>query len=684
MGGQFESKGKDQNVGQGDGAVGKQVNDNRSTTQTIEGNENITAGRDVNITNNNYPTAPPVIPRQLPSLDDCFLGRDKDLADLIDQLHPGKVAAVCGPGGMGKSALAAQAVHKLEKDRFPDGIVFHSFYGHPETEQALQTICAAFQVEAKAGLETTVKGLLANKKALLILDGAEEADDLKAVLDLRSTCGVLITSRKRDDALSFRLDLVPLEKKPAAEVLREHSGLAADDIAVQGICEILDGWPVGLRIAGRYLGSRGERAADYLRWLKKRPFRKLSTGGHQEDNAALLLERSVEQVSVDAVQALRLAGVLAFASISLMPFSLALYTEDENTDELELRSNDALGELVRYGLFETTEKGWKISHALIHTYARTELALSRESLERLAKYYIWFCKEQSKAGLPGYALLDGERTHCLRLIAACLESGLWQGVKGLVGAISTYLDRQGWWTEKLAALKMNLTAARQTKDQWGEAWCLNSLGYTCKRRGDLDNALIWYKQSLPIFQQLGERKGEGAVLNNIAMVYQQQDKYELALQICQQSLSIWQEVGTREGEGAALNNIGLLYMYQDEWDTASTYLEQALPIRQEAGDEIGVGQTLNNIAEIYRAQGNPSKAMEYHEQALTIRKEQGDRAGEAESCWQISRSYEDLGDLTKTEEYMVLAVQIKEAIGTPDAEECRDGLEQVRAERRRA
>jgi len=40
--------------------------------------------------------------------------------------------------------------------------------------------------------------------------------------------------------------------------------------------------------------------------------------------------------------------------------------------------------------------------------------------------------------------------------------------------------------------------------------------------------------------------------------------------------------------------------------------------------------------------------------------------------------------LAKTEEYMVLAVQIKEAIGTPDAEECRDGLEQVRAERRRA
>ncbi|MCI5122475.1 MAG: hypothetical protein D3908_15060, partial [Candidatus Electrothrix sp. AUS4] len=69
---------------------------------------------------------PPEPPRQLPPLDACFLGRDTELVTLLEQLQPGRVAAVCGPGGMGKSALAAQTVHKLEevdKDRFPDGIV---------------------------------------------------------------------------------------------------------------------------------------------------------------------------------------------------------------------------------------------------------------------------------------------------------------------------------------------------------------------------------------------------------------------------------------------------------------------------------------------------------------------------------------------------------------------------------
>ncbi len=250
-----------------------------TSKQDVKGDNNIFSNTgNVHVDQHIHQPPPPVIPRQIPPLDACFLGRDTELAALLEQVQPGKVAAVCGPGGMGKSALAAQAVHKLETDRFPDGIIFHSFYHQPSTDMALQTICNAFQVEAKAGLESTVRQVLAGRKALLILDGAEEADDLKAVLALRSTCGVLITSRKKADAQGFRLDLKPLEEQPAAAVFCEHSGAAADDASVQGICKILDGWPVGLRIAGRYCSSTGESAADYLKWLEKEPFKELGDG----------------------------------------------------------------------------------------------------------------------------------------------------------------------------------------------------------------------------------------------------------------------------------------------------------------------------------------------------------------------------------------------------------------------
>ncbi|WP_417910767.1 tetratricopeptide repeat protein [Candidatus Electronema sp. PJ] len=619
------------------------------------------------------------IPLQRPPKAEHFKGRDEVLNELLPLLQPGKAVTLCGPGGMGKTALAAQAAWTLAPgkdvpDRFPDGIIFYSFYGKHSVEEAITHIVRSYDEAQQDTSFAAASRLLANKQALLILDGTEEADNLKAVLDLRGTCGVLITSRKRSDAQADRLDLKPLDEQPAAEVFRLYSGVAADDAGVQGICKLLGGWPVALRIAGRYLSTTGESAADYLQWLEQEPFKELAGGQHQEENAALLLRRSVDAVSADARLALGLAGCLAFAPIAREPVAAIL-------DSDERRARAALNELVNYGLLEKREERWQISHALVHTYARSELVLSRERLAWLAIYYIDFCRTQSEAGLTGYACLDKERAHCLRLIESCLASGLWQRVQGLVRAVDIYLERQGWWTEELAALSMRLIAAQQAGDHKDEGECLNDLGYTCEKRGEREQALCWYEQSLLIHQQLGDRKEKGTTLNNMAMIYWQQGKHELALQQYEQSLSIAREISDRTGEGMTLNNIGRLYYDQKDYEQALQYFEQSLPVSLEVGDKIGEGATLNNIATIYRAHGNPAKALEYHEQALAIARELGDRAGEANRCWNFGLTYEDMGELAKAEEYIARAGQIAKDIGHPSLEKYRKGLARVRAAR---
>ena len=344
----------DQNIAQGDGAVGKQDN-STSVKQTSTGNGNTFAGRDVHTKkeiHHHYgeqqpSSSSPDANSIIPSEGDIFLHREAELAWLDNHLHPDKVVAICAPGGMGKTALAARTLRTLPADRFPDPVIFHTFYHQPGTAQALQTIARALQLPAEGDLEQQVVAALGSRQALLVLDGAEEADDLDAVLSLRGTCGALITTRKRTDCGTLRLDLPPLPEDQAEEVLRAYSKVTGEEEAIQGIEKILGGWPVALRIAGHYLHSTGEPAADYLRWLKKRPFRKLRTSGeHQKDNAALLLERSAEQVSADAVQVLRLAGVLAFAPISLMSVMFVLSTDGEDQDDLELRSIEAVNELV--------------------------------------------------------------------------------------------------------------------------------------------------------------------------------------------------------------------------------------------------------------------------------------------------------------------------------------------------
>jgi hypothetical protein len=273
----FNNKDGDQNIGQGDGAVGKQDNRTSTVSQATIGDNNISSGTgDINITTEHHYSANPASPPcSLPPQDDIFLYREAELTWLDAHLQPDKVIAICGPGGMGKSALAARAVRRLDKVRFPDGIIFHTFYGHPKTETALQTIARAFHLPKEADLEQEVRNTLACKQALLILDGAEEADDLRAITALRGTCGVLITSRRKADAGRLRWDLQPLPEKQAEEVLRAWGEVSGDQEAVEEICILLGGWPLALRIAGHYLHTSGESATAYLRWLEQEPFKEL-------------------------------------------------------------------------------------------------------------------------------------------------------------------------------------------------------------------------------------------------------------------------------------------------------------------------------------------------------------------------------------------------------------------------
>ena len=541
----------------------------------------------------------------------------------------------------------------------------------------LKTICEAFQIETQAGLVTAVKTALADKKALLILDGAEEAEDLKAVLDLRSTCGMLITSRKRSDAQGFRLDLKPLEDKPAVDVFCEHSGAVANDAVVQGICTILGGWPVGLRIAGRYLSSTGESAADYLRWLEQETFKELGDGEHQEENAALLLRRSVAKVSKDARLALAMAGTLAFAPIAREPLASILEGD-------ERRVRNALNDLVNYGLLEKREERWQISHALVHTYTRTELPLNKESLKQLAGCYVFFAAVNGKAGALGYVHLDKERAHCLHLLETCLKHNLRTEMLGLIAAIYNYLDRQGYWTDQLSVANMFLRLAEKNENLHDKGWCLNSLGYAYDKRREYATALNYYKQSLAIRQKIDDKQGVGATQINIAGIHNRQGNYATALQHCEQSLAIMREIGDKELEGTALNNISQIYTAQGDDETSLQYLEQSLMTRREIGDKQGEGTTLNNIGRFYHDQGKISNALEYQRNALAIFHEIGDKIKEAATRWNIGRIYQDQGDLDKANEYITLAMEIAEAIGHPSLEKYREGLEQVQAKQRAA
>lgn len=314
------------------------------------------------------------LPFQRPPRTKHFVGRQKELAQLKSTIKPGSMITLTGASGIGKSALASEAIwlitpQHLPPDTFPDGIIYHDFNKEPQANQALSKIARAFGEDPEQGTPATAAlRALAGRRALLILDGAEQADDLEAVLAVRGGCGVLITSRQRKDAYAEQLDISALPTDDAVKLLKAWAGeWAADEMIAQRICDLVGGLPLAVRIIGRYLAQQKENAIDFLARLKKTPLTALDMGQPRDESISSQLEKSLTRVSEAAEQALAVVGMLPSA-----PFN-----RQEVAHKLKMpvhAGGRLLGELVNQSLLVRTKRLYEVSHPLIHTYAKQHLS----------------------------------------------------------------------------------------------------------------------------------------------------------------------------------------------------------------------------------------------------------------------------------------------------------------------
>lgn len=122
----------------------------------------------------------------LPTRAQSFVGREEDLAWLLEQLmnEAGVTLALCGAGGMGKTALAAEALTHLiaQEDwlvRFPDGIFYHSFYAYPSLAVAFEELARVFGEELGSDPRLAARRAVSRRRALLVFDGVESLANVR-------------------------------------------------------------------------------------------------------------------------------------------------------------------------------------------------------------------------------------------------------------------------------------------------------------------------------------------------------------------------------------------------------------------------------------------------------------------------------------------------------------------------
>jgi tetratricopeptide (TPR) repeat protein len=606
--------------------------------------------------------SPAGIPLQRPPRAEHFTDRTKELQRLLDDLQPGQVATLCGPGGIGKTALAAEAVWSLAPEneppeRFPDGIIFHSFYSKPDSNLALEHIVTSFGAEPKPSLATAARRVLAGKQALLILDGTEEADDLREVLDVRGGCGVLITSRARRDALAERQDVEPLEANDAVDLLRKWGGdRADDDRAAARICELTGYLPLAVRLAGRFLDETCETAADYVEWLEETPLEALDHGERRTESVEVLLEKSLDQVSEGACRVLGVVGLLALAPFDRAPIAAAL---DLSIHHL----HKPLGELVSYGLLSHEGDRYEVSHALMYTYARERIEPETEALTRLAEYYTTLAETESEKRLEGYHRLDADRNHVMCVLRTCAEWGQWEAECFLVQAMDNYLNIRGYWTEWLQALEAGVEAVRALDHRGTEGAFLGNLGIAYRVLGQVDQAIDYHQQALVIASEIGDLRQKGNHLGNLGNAYLDLGQIDQAIASFEQALVIARKIGHRQGEGNHLGNLGNAYRDIGQLKKAIDYYQQALDIACELGDFRREGNHLGNLGNVYHNLGQMERAVTSFERALSIAREIGDRRGESANLGNLGNVYRDLGQLEKAINYYQQVLDITREIG---------------------
>ncbi|MFD3400808.1 LuxR C-terminal-related transcriptional regulator [Kribbella sp. NPDC058693] len=195
------------------------------------------------------------VPNNLPVMFTSFVGWQTQVAALRTQLSGNRLVTLTGPGGSGKTRLAAQTAAQLA-ERWPDGVWWVDLSALTDAGQIPEAVAAAIGLLVESG-DRLLLGQLRTKRALICLDNCEHIIDGVAefVLALHTGCpeiSVLATSREPLDLPGEAIWRVPaLAPDEARALFVERAGteFPKSEQAIRSICLRLDGIPLALELA---------------------------------------------------------------------------------------------------------------------------------------------------------------------------------------------------------------------------------------------------------------------------------------------------------------------------------------------------------------------------------------------------------------------------------------------------
>ncbi|MFE7531843.1 BTAD domain-containing putative transcriptional regulator [Kitasatospora sp. NPDC057542] len=380
--------------------------------------------------------APPPPPAQLPPALATFVGRSTELRVLDSLLtapappETGPAAAVCavsGPAGVGKTTLAVDWAHRV-RDRFPDGQLYADLHGYSlDAPLAPHTVLARFLralgvprdriPTAPDEAAALYRSLLAERRLLVVLDNARDAEQVRPLLPGTPDCRTVVTSRTRLDGLAVRngarplvLDVLPARQalELLARIIGEHRTRAEPRAAAEltAACGRL---PLALAVTASRLAACPDRSlTDHAAELLDAETRLSALQIEGDDTSAVraAFDLSYRSLPAEARALLRLLTLVpavgigsdAAAALAGAPAAAVRPVLDRlaaaHLLTLEERDRYRLNDLLRL-------------YAAERCSVETSAAERRSALERLGSWYLH--RGRSPAFLPAPPATDHPR-----------------------------------------------------------------------------------------------------------------------------------------------------------------------------------------------------------------------------------------------------------------------------------
>jgi non-specific serine/threonine protein kinase len=590
----------------------------------------------------------------LPHAATNFVGRERQIDEVLGWLTRARLVTLAGPGGIGKTRLALEAAARAAGE-YADGVWLVELASLSDPDSVARAVASALGVRDHAGRPEVeaLEAWIRDRRTLLVLDNCEHlvgacAGLVSRLLAASAGLRVLATSRESLAVAGEAVWQVPTlavaARAPegvlgieAVRLFADRASLAkpgfevteATAPRVAELCRRLEGIPLAIELAAARV--RALTVDQILERLGDR-FKLLAYGSRGAPTRQQTLRATLDwsyDLLTEAERAL-FRRLSAFVGGWTLEAAEAVGSGSPDDDVLDL-----LIRLVDKSLVaaqgQSSEERFRMLE-VVREYASERLRESGEKVE-VARRHADVFRAMTRAMSERFvgpeeagwlARLEAEHDNLRAALGWLLENDPER-------CLATAVDLQGFWSlhGHFAEGAQWMTAALGATDPAAplRIIALRGAGELEWRRGDLAAARALLEESMRMAREAGGARDVGWSAFHLALVIQQQGDARGSCAYLEESLERGREVADDRLVGNALNSLGEAARMEGDWAGAIPFYERSLEAHRKMGHPVGISLTLCNLGAAHCDAGDPEAARRCYREALPSLRELGNAMG---------------------------------------------------------